>query len=218
MYDADDMERFLLRLHDRYKQLKVYGLKNSGSVGEKESKSTKGKISSMSATDQKEKKNYYDIWEIRKNNALFKEMCLECGLPAPKWYYMKENIDPRILENIHYPVVVKPVEMCEDAYVFICHSEEELLQGYNLAIGNSDSRQVVVEEYVHGIVFASAVYVNNGEAISDDAYVAVYSEALQQMVQKINMQNGMFILNGIKNDEGSFFIGLELLEWGKYSA
>ena len=207
-----------MRLHDKYKQLKVYGQKNGGSVGEKESKSTKGKISSMPATDSKFSRLDYDIWEMRKNNALFKEMCIQCQLPAPKWYYMTENIDPKILENIHYPVVVKPVEMCEDAYIFICHSEEELLEGYNLAIGTSESRQVVVEEYVNGIVFAAPVFVSNGNVYNDDPNVAAYTDALQLMVQKIHMQNGKFILNGIHNEEGSFFIGFELREWGKYSA
>lgn len=218
MYYAVVMERFLIKLQDKYRQFKESGLKKGDSVREKESKSTNLKNASVAGTVKKSTELFYDMWEIRRNNALFKEMCLECGLPAPKWYYMKENIDPAILEEIHYPVVVKPVEMCEDTYVFICHSEEELLEGYNQAIGNSESRQVVVEEYVNGVVFASSVYVSNGEAYSHYEHVSAYQDAIQNMVDKIHMQNGKFILHGIKNDEGSFFIGFELREWGKYSA
>lgn len=219
MYYAVDMERLLMKLHDRYKQLKVYGQKNSDSVSVKESKSTKANISSLSGTDKDYSTDrFYDMWAMRRNNALFKEMCIECGLPVPKWYYMKEHIDLRILKEIHYPVVVKPVEMCEDAYIFICHTEEELLEGYNLALGSSESRQVVVEEYVYGSVFAAPVYVSNGEVFSHHSYVTAYMDAIQKMVKKFYMRDGKFILNGIKSSEGSFFIGFELREWGKYSA
>lgn len=219
VYYAIVMEKFLLKLQDSYRKFKVYGQKTGDSGREKERKSTKKNSASKSVADSKNSADrFYDMWEIRRNNALFKEMCLECGLPAPKWYYMKENIDPEILSSIHYPVVVKPVEMCEDAYIFICHTEEELLEGYNQAIGYSQSRQVVVEEYVNGVVFASSVYVNNGEAYSHYEHVSAYNEALQKMVEKIHMQNGKFLLHGIKNEEGSFFISFELREWGKHSA
>lgn len=218
MYYAVDMERLLMRLHDRYKQFKVYGQKNSSSVATEESKSTKMKKGSASITDNRSSKHSYDMWEIRNNNALFKELCIDCGLPAPKWYYMTENIDPKILDCIHYPVVVKPVEMCEDAYIFICYSEEELFEGYNSAIGNSESRQVVVEEYVKGVVFASAVYVQNGAVYVNEEHMSAHKEALQKMVEKMHMDNGKFLLHGIKNNEGCFFIGFELREWGRFSA
>lgn len=218
MYYAVDMERFLIRLHDKYRQFKAYGQKNSDSLKDKEGKSTKFDNGRKSMHADTTTDRFYDVWEMSKNNALFKEMCIECELPVPKWYYMTANIDPAILDRIHYPVVVKPVEMCEDAYIFICYTEEELLEGYNLALGTSESRKVVVEEYVNGIVFAASVYIENGKAYSHDAHVTAYLDAVQNMIRKVHMSDGKFILNGIRNDEGSFFIGLELREWGKHSA
>ncbi len=89
-------------------------------------------------------------WNITNDKILFKQACIECGLPVPKDYDLDINFKAEDLANIEYPVVVKPTDCCSSLGLHICNNEQELIEGYKDAYEKSEAKKVVVEEFVAG--------------------------------------------------------------------
>ncbi|MBO4679612.1 MAG: ATP-grasp domain-containing protein [Lachnospiraceae bacterium] len=89
-------------------------------------------------------------WEYTNDKKKFKDICKECGLPVVKEYQLTESFDKTDLDNIEYPVVVKPVDGCSSIGVHVCNNEDELRKGYMDALENSKKKQVIVEKFMTG--------------------------------------------------------------------
>lgn len=89
-------------------------------------------------------------WDITNDKLAFKKACIECGLPVPKEFELDIELKAENIAKITYPVVVKPTDGCSSIGLHICHNEEELVEGYKDAYEKSESKQVVVEEFVSG--------------------------------------------------------------------
>jgi biotin carboxylase len=89
-------------------------------------------------------------WEYTNDKQMFKEACMECGLPVAKDFQLSIEFKPEDLKNIDYPVVVKPTDGCSSIGVHICKNEDELIAGYKHAYEVSLSKKVVVEKFYSG--------------------------------------------------------------------
>lgn len=99
-------------------------------------------------------------WDLLMNKRSFKELCLQFDIPvAPKYDYSPDNPC-----NVDFPVITKPADSCASLGITICNNEKELKRGYQFALENSPSQEVLVERAVknHGVdVFFQ---ITNGEA------------------------------------------------------
>lgn len=86
-------------------------------------------------------------WERMQNKRLFKQCCMEAGLPVVPQYNLSE--ESLFLEEGEFPVITKPVDGCGSNGFSVCRNNAELKEGYKRAAENSDSGNVIVEKYVN---------------------------------------------------------------------
>lgn len=102
-------------------------------------------------------------WAAARNKTIFKSYCAGCGLDTPKRYPLTEAFDTELLEKIDYPVITKPSDASSQKGFHICRTEEELREGYEDALGYSDNRDIIVEDYIEGPEFDIICYVHEGQ-------------------------------------------------------
>lgn len=165
-----------------------------------------------------------------RDRLLFKQLFIDCGIPTPTWYHMEEHIDPALLDKIEYPIIIKPSDVCTVEGITICNNEEELLGGYDRALSCSEKRQIVVEKFIQGQEFVVSCYVSKGEmklifctdtgnnsaSKQEKAFFSLngdhseqviekYSDAIAKMIKKLEIENGLFFLMGIRDGENYYF-------------
>ena len=106
----------------------------------------------------------------------FKEKCLQNGITVPKSYKPDEDIQ--------FPVIVKPVDNGGSKGISICFSDEQLKAAHALAVENSSSRQVLIEQYIQADEVMIYFTVHNG--IVDlsamcDRYMHRYDRRITQL-------------------------------------
>lgn len=103
-------------------------------------------------------------WEIARNKAKFKELCKECGVPVAKDYYLTDALTDEELDQVEYPVVVKPVDMSSNKGMSYCNNREELIAAYKYARSFSSNPRIVVEKQLVGSNVASYYMLAEGKA------------------------------------------------------
>ncbi|MCM1308223.1 MAG: ATP-grasp domain-containing protein [Butyrivibrio sp.] len=159
---------------------------------------------------------------LTRNKSLFKEKCMEYGIPVPKNYYTGSKTDESIKEAISYPVIVKPTDRSGRIGISICKSEEELDKAIELALEKSESKTYLVEQYIEGTEFSAGYSFIDGEIslsflnekyITDDQLVnnflcdCVVSPAffLDRFKEEINDKFKSFLAGiGVKNGIATF--------------
>lgn len=102
-------------------------------------------------------------WGVTRNKYEFKKLCHECGAPVAKDYYLSDDLTREELDEIEYPVVVKPVDMSGNRGMSFCHNEEELIKGYRYARELSDNDHIVVERMLEGPEYTGYYVLADGE-------------------------------------------------------
>lgn len=108
------------------------------------------------------------------NKWKFKEFCLENNISTPKGFFYKTN---KNIENLTFPVVVKPTNLSGGRGVEIVNNQEELTLALNRA--NNLSNEIFLEEFINGELIAYSVFIKNRKIIygftgKDDAYLNKY--------------------------------------------
>lgn len=78
-------------------------------------------------------------WNFCENKKKFKELCTQHGIDVAKTF----NSD-----NAKFPVIVKPTDSSGSRGFSICHNVEELAKGIELALSFSESKSILIEEFV----------------------------------------------------------------------
>ena len=124
-------------------------------------------------------------WELCQNKEHFKLLCKQFDIPVPKDYTSAISSDGKIqMEQIEFPVIVKPVDSCAGRGITICKNEQELLKAYDYAISSSPTKKALIEEYVEGEEF-SATYTIKDSKVSvsctkDKLFTEDYSPVFSQ--------------------------------------
>ena len=84
---------------------------------------------------------------ISTDKILFKSICQECGIPVAKQYAVDIN-DEATLEELPYPIVVKPADGSGSRGFKVCQNKEDVIGGYNKAIKYSVTNRVIIEDYM----------------------------------------------------------------------
>jgi D-alanine-D-alanine ligase len=92
-----------------------------------------------------------------------KKLFLTEGIRTPLWTMVKnENkIDYSIIENIGYPLIVKPNSGGSSIGTILAHSKEELIEGIRVALKYDD--EIIIEEYIKGEEITCSIL--NGEVL-----------------------------------------------------
>ena len=113
---------------------------------------------------------------LTRDKRSFKEHCAKFGVPIPKEYCMNGTYSEKDLENISFPVIVKPADYGGHVGISICGRKEELDAAVEKALANSENKTVVIEEYVEGLEMCSIYNMKDGEialALVNDKYQVI---------------------------------------------
>lgn len=105
-----------------------------------------------------------EVWAASKDKALFKKLCRECGVLTPDDYEVSTALTRQELDNIIFPVMVKPVNLCSNTGVSYCYNEEEFIKAYRYAESLSNKQEIIVERMLDGLEFCSYYVLAEGEA------------------------------------------------------
>ncbi|MGH4140667.1 D-alanine--D-alanine ligase [Clostridium sp.] len=92
-----------------------------------------------------------------------KKLFVSEGIKTPKWILVKDEnkIDYSIIENIGYPLIVKPNSGGSSIGTILAHSKEELKEGVCAAL--KYDHEIIIEEYIKGEEITCCIL--NGELL-----------------------------------------------------
>lgn len=160
------------------------------------------------------------LWDKCANKDEFKQFCIDYGVDCPKKFDVDENSSDEEIENLDYPVIVKPVDGNSSHGITVCKDKSTLREACRFAMENSTCKRIVVEKYIDngGELFGARYIIKDGEAypyLLIDTYIAdpiekkslishfsptpskytdYYMKNMDQSVR--NMLKGMGIKNG----------------------
>ncbi len=149
----------------------------------------------------------------------FKDKCIEYGIVVPKEYKYDKQED---INNINFPVIVKPIDSSGSRGISICSIKEEFYSAYDKSLEFSKSGKVIIEDYIEGEEINITYIINKGNiklaAIHDRYFnesqncsvkvpdIYIYpSKYTSLFVEKYN-DKVIEMLKGIGLDNGSLFM------------
>lgn len=165
-----------------------------------------------------------EAFEIMVRKDHFKNKCREFGVPTIKEY----NTDD--LDEINYPVIVKPVDSCSSKGIRICNNRTDLDKAISYALEFSKSGKYIIEEYMVGDEVISYYVMQDGNPIfvgmcdrytykakSDlvqlptsyifpsrhiDSYIKHTDAAIKAMIKGIGLDNGSIFFQCFVDNDG----------------
>ena len=168
-------------------------------------------------------------WASARDKERFRNHCIACGLNVPKQYL--PNPDGTFPRDISWPVIVKPVDSCAQIGISICRNQAELEKGYSYACQHSETKRVLIEEYIEGDELAAFYISNEGhpslleltdvihteingksnfiyvgfQSTFSDIYKETMSEKIDSLCQKLDCKNGIYYFQMIRRDGICYF-------------
>ena len=168
-------------------------------------------------------------WEIFFNKQRFKQYCRDNGVPVAKEYIIRSDYSSEDLQQIQYPVIVKPVDSSSGIGVSICNDEKALLTAYSRSISLSKTNKAIIEQLVVGDEFTAAYTIKDchfslsyttdrctnlpGETSPlpvanilpskyTDQYIREVNPLVIKMFKGIGLANGVIFVQAIVNNDG----------------
>lgn len=176
-----------------------------------------------------------DTWAVARDKRIFKTICKEVGAPIATDYEFTDDQLADMLDQISYPVVVKPSDKSGNRGMSYCKNANELKDAYANARSISDKsiiveRQLVGDEYnVHYVLadgearllYFSSTHHEPGCASNLYSFKCTTSNHLKQYIDKVNdsvkkvfakagCKEGIVWVDIMRDQDGKFY----LLEMG----
>ena len=118
-----------------------------------------------------------DVWDKCANKDVFKSYCREYDVDCTPEYDITLQTTREELENIPYPIIIKPVDGCSSAGISVCKCADEVPSALEKAYAASKSKKIIAEKYIEngGEIFSVRYMLRDGEAypyFMMDTYVA----------------------------------------------
>lgn len=107
-----------------------------------------------------------DVWERCANKDTFKQYCRDYGVDHTTEYPIHLSTPMEELEQLPYPIIVKPVDGCSSAGISVCRCAAEVPPALEKATAASRSGRIVAEQYIEngGQLFSVRYLLRDGEA------------------------------------------------------
>ena len=100
--------------------------------------------------------------DVISNKDQSKQLCIDHGISVSKRYQVSSIEDIDNLTDITFPVLTKPVDNSGQRGIFVCQDRYELKRLYETSLQFSQSKNVMVEEYVQGDYTVMFYTIQNG--------------------------------------------------------
>lgn len=177
---------------------------------------------------------------VTRNKRRFKGLCQQYQVPVPKEYCANGNMTAEERDQVQYPVIVKPSDYGGRIGINVCNNREQLDAAIDEAMSYSESKTVVVEEFVVGTELAAIYTISHGRislsllnekhtshegllyktlcevALAPSKYYDMYIQTadrqIRSLLEGIGVKDGMAFFQLIANDEKitAFEMGLRL--------
>lgn len=104
-----------------------------------------------------------DQIEITRNKRRFKELCNQYNISTPKEFCKSLPMTEKEIEDIKYPVIVKPSDNGGRKGISVCKNRRQLEQAIDLAEKESKNHEIVIEEYITGMELCAIYTLSDGE-------------------------------------------------------
>lgn len=175
-------------------------------------------------------------WDVATNKRMFKDICKKVGAPIADDYFLSDPLNDEELDNIQFPVVVKPVDLSGNRGMSYCSNKDELREAWIIAKEASKESTIIVERQLHGpeyavnyvladgeirLHFFSAEHHEPGELSNLYSVIDTTSYHLKQYLEEVNdkvvavlkeagCKDGVAWVEAMLDDDGHFY----LLEMG----
>lgn len=171
-----------------------------------------------------------EAWHYSKDKADFKCICKKIGVPVPEDYYVSEKLTKEELENITFPVMVKPVDMSGNRGISYCNNKEQFIGAYKLARSVSKNPKIIIERMLHGeewwagyalaegkasLISLNAMYAQPGYPKNCYSLTTSVSSHVNQFIDEVNPLIER-LLSEIGCNEGFAWVQLMLDEDGAF--
>lgn len=119
-----------------------------------------------------------EAWHYSRDKADFKKLCRKCGARVAQDYFLSDALSEEELNQVKFPVVVKPVDMSGNRGITYCYNKDELVEAYRYARSLSKSPKIVVERMLKGREWYGYYALAQGE-IRQIALVAMEAQSGQ---------------------------------------
>lgn len=165
-----------------------------------------------------------EVFEVMVRKDYFKEQCRKHGVPTIEEYTIEE------IEQIVYPVIVKPVDSCSSKGITVCYNREELEAGIEYALSFSQSKKYIIERYMTGDEVIQYYVIQDGNpifvAMCDrytyrgkenlvqlptsyiypsryiDAYMQSADAQVKNMIRQLGIKNGSIFFQSFVDEDG----------------
>lgn len=104
-----------------------------------------------------------EAWHFSKDKADFKELCNKTGVPVPKDYFLSTPPKKDELDNIDYPVMVKPVDLSANRGISYCYNPDDVIKAIDYAHSKSKNPKIVIEKMIKGKEWWAGYALADGE-------------------------------------------------------
>lgn len=113
-------------------------------------------------------KFYYEDfqWSIFMDKGNFRELCNKHNIPTPKTFFsgnIKKYNEMFNVSTLNYPVIVKPTDSAANIGITVCKSANNIDKAAKKAFDESDSKQIIIEEFIDGIEISPTYVIQNGK-------------------------------------------------------
>nr|WP_294465684.1 ATP-grasp domain-containing protein [uncultured Sellimonas sp.] len=163
-----------------------------------------------------------DQFEVFIDKSKYKKLLRKYDIPTIPEYQIDLNDIEGSLENVKYPLLVKPSDSSGARGISICYNSDELKEAINVANGASKTQKILVEQYIDGAectafwLFVNGNYYltmlgNRHVKYNQDGviplpvgytfpakiqpeFIQEIAPKMKEMFQGINIQNGMMFM------------------------
>ena len=107
-----------------------------------------------------------DVWNRCANKDWFKQYCRQYGVDCPEEYSVSENSTDEELQELPYPIIVKPVDASSSAGITTCADWTVVRDACRYARAASKRGEILVEKFIEneGNMFSVRYLLKDGEA------------------------------------------------------
>ena len=159
----------------------------------------------------------------------YKENCEKYGVPVPKDYEGIDVSSDECLENVEYPVFIKPADNSGSRGAYVCHSMSEFKENYPKALAFSPTGNVIIEQFLTGQDIILDYLIKDGEAHllsifdrkmckgrrvainhanlllapseSTDLFIQDVDPKIKKMCRELGFHDGLIFFQGYSNNE-----------------
>ncbi len=127
------------------------------------------------------------VWAYSRNKAAFKEKCRKYGVPTAKQYFVSDIPTDEEIDNIDFPVVVKPIDASANRGFSYCYNKQQFIKGYEKAKEISVSGNIVVEKLLKGKEYTAFYALADGEARLVNFWTMLSQSGMPENCYSVNM-------------------------------